>query len=77
MPHDVGLRFNVVRQRLADGEVAQALTSFAPILANPHLDLEKRPLLLQAMQKLQSGDGPGALSAIEADYQTTRGGSDD
>ena len=76
MPHDVGLRFDVVRQRLIDGEISQALTSFAPILANPHLDLEKRPMLVEAMTRMRAGDGPGALAAIEADYRSGRATGD-
>ena len=73
MPHDVNLRFHVVRQHLIDGKLPDALRAFAPIIANPHLDVEKRPMLLQAMQKMQGGDAPGALAAIQADYQTRPG----
>ena len=75
-PHDVGLRFTVVRQHLMDGEVAAAARAFAPIISNPHIDVDKRPGLLQAMQKMQAGDGRSALAAIEADYRT-RGGKID
>ncbi|WP_426267112.1 hypothetical protein [Sphingomonas sp. LHG3443-2] len=77
MPHDVNLRFHVVRQHLTDGELPDALRAFAPIIANPHLEVEKRPMLLQAMQKMQGGDAPGALAAILIDYQTRRGRTDD
>lgn len=76
MPHDVGLRFTAVRQMLIDGEVAKALISFAPIVANPHLDLDKRPLLVEAMTRMRAGDGPGALAAIEADYRSGRATSE-
>ncbi|UUR08393.1 tetratricopeptide repeat protein [Sphingomonas glaciei] len=76
-PHDMGLRFNVVRQRLTDGEIPAALRSFAPIVANPHIDIEKRPKLLEALQKMQARDAAGALAAIEEDYRAGRGRSTD
>ncbi|NJC06566.1 hypothetical protein GGQ97_002359 [Sphingomonas kaistensis] len=72
-PHDMGLRFNVVRQRLTDGEIPAALRSFAPIVANPHIDLDKRPKLLEALQKMQANDAAGALAAIEVDYRARQG----
>lgn len=77
-PHDMGLRRSVVRQRLIDGEVAPALRSFAPLVANPHIDLEKRPKMTEALERMQANDALGALAALEADYRATRsGGSSD
>jgi hypothetical protein len=75
-PHDLGLRFTVVRERLTDGEVEAAIRSFSPIIANPHIDVEQRPKLLEAMAKMRAGDGPGALAAIEADYRADRSAAD-
>ncbi|GAA4010462.1 hypothetical protein [Sphingomonas humi] len=75
-PHDMGLRFTVVRQQLEDGEIDNAIRSFSPIVANPHIDVEKRPKLIEAMQKMRARDAAGALAAIEADYRGDRGGPD-
>lgn len=73
-PHDVGLRYTVVRQHLIDGDLKAAQKSFAPIFSNPHIELEKRPKLVEAMDKMRGGDAQGAIAALNADYRTDRGG---
>jgi tetratricopeptide (TPR) repeat protein len=73
-PSDIGLRFASVRQHLMDGQVQEARRKFAAIVFNPHLDLEGRPQLTVAMERMRAGDGSGALVAIDADYRARKAG---
>lgn len=76
-PHDLGLRFATVRQYLIDGKLPEASRTFAPIIANPHLDISRRPKLVEAMALMRSGNAPAALAAIDEDYQARLNRSDD
>ncbi len=74
-PNDIGLRFASVRQHLTDGQVEEARQKFAAIVFNPHLDIEERPQLSVAMERMRAGDAAGALASIEADWRSRRGSS--
>jgi hypothetical protein len=75
-PHDVGLRYAVVRQHLIDNDLKAAQKSFAPIISNPHIELEKRPKLTEAMDMMRAGDRDGAMAALAADLRGERGGGE-
>ncbi|WP_338503777.1 hypothetical protein V6R86_08710 [Sphingomonas kaistensis] len=76
-PNDIGLRLTTVRQMLTDKKVEAAEPLLAAVIFNPHLDIAKRPMLTQAMDRIKARDASGALTAMEDDFRMRSGLEED